>query len=101
MASTPGHHNLVELIADVWEVVHVVGKIKGVTVVVNTGESALIPIIADAYPEGLARGDRLSIKGMLQTEKIGEKYLHYVRPLHLERLRTRRSTPWIIENFVP
>jgi hypothetical protein len=85
--STPGHFNQVELIADVWEVVHVVGKIKGVTVVVHTGESTLVPIIADTYPPGLARGDRLWIKGTLQTEKIGEKYLHYVRPRHVEVLK--------------
>jgi hypothetical protein len=88
MPSVPGDFNRVELIGTIWEVVHAIGgDITAVTLYVHAGEKVLIPIIADTYPPGITRGDRVWIKGSLQSEKIGHKYLHYVRPQHWERLK--------------
>jgi hypothetical protein len=90
--SEPGHHNVCELIGEVEDFCRgPSGHIRGVLVHVDTGQAALVPVLAEALPR-LQRGQRIAARGTLQSEPIGQRYpLVYLWARTIEVLPIRRA----------
>jgi hypothetical protein len=88
--SAAGHHNLCELAGEIVAFCHEPsGKIRGFLVRCDAGEAAVVPVLGDALPR-LQRGQKIWVKGSLQSEPIGQRYpLVFVKVRWLEVLKPK------------
>jgi hypothetical protein len=93
MASTPGHHQRLELLGDIL-LVHkgMGGRITGVLMKVMLGEPLTIAVLSTDWPAGVTEGTRLHVRGELRNESLPhKKATHFCEAQHITVVPRRQK----------